>query len=666
MPAMRNPSQLAVLLLTSRAAFGQQPSNAEAGGQPPPWALDTSPSATTAQAPPLEAEGQPPAPPGVDASGLTLRPHFVKGELSGAGSVRPFSQGNFVGVATGISGIPSGADTALNTFYLTVEPELDLSWKESEFRFGLGVPLEFMLVDTRALFQKCFEDARATVNASDDIENDPKALAAAQAQATECAESAKENATDELGTFRKTGFDESSDYAKVLRYLTWGHEEGNTYLNVSRLYAQSLGHGTVVRRYNANLDFDTARLGATFDAYHRFIGFESMVNDVVNPDLFGVLGFVRPLEPFSSVLPARSFSVGVSYVGARETPRTLEWEDGFLPPEGVVIGTLFPLSRLDDEYNFVPEQVEDVGFVGFDVETKLIRTDSADLKPYVDVQQMLDHGRGYTLGTLWRFSFGQPAQHAIRMRVEGQTFDADYIPSYFDTFYEVDKYQYRPASYADRPPSDGGDGVVRAPTKLALIDEAAGGPRRVGGYLEFTYSWLGHLQAGFALRGATATGDGALPEFPDYSGCTVGVPEDIDDGQLAPGCTNAQPRIAVDPSTASLLLHFEVPLSRFHLFATYEAFGIGDYVLDPGTAAERRVEGDGLDVFRFDGDNEVLFTGVRAQIWPFMFVQAEARRFFFVQRFTDIDVENISLAQDNNFHSEWTFATSVMLGWDWE
>ena len=40
-------------------------------------------------------------------------------------------------------------------------------------------------------------------------------------------------------------------------------EERPFFLNVSRIHAHSVGHGPVISRYNPNLDYNTARVGAT-------------------------------------------------------------------------------------------------------------------------------------------------------------------------------------------------------------------------------------------------------------------------------------------------------------------------------------------------------------------------------------------------------------------
>ena len=51
-------------------------------------------------------------------------------------------------------------------------------------------------------------------------------------------------------------------------------------------------------------------------------------------------------------------------------------------------------------------------------------------------------------------------------------------------------------------------------------------------------------------------------------------------------------------------------------------------------------------------------------VLPFLFLQAEARRYFFLQRLTNVDTEALTFEQDQNLHSRWTFALNASLGYE--
>ena len=96
-------------------------------------------------------------------------------------------------------------------------------------------------------------------------------------------------------------------------------------------------------------------------------------------------------------------------------------------------------------------------------------------------------------------------------------------------------------------------------------------------------------------------------------------------------------------------LSAELPFRRFlQAYASYEVFS---------TTSD-----GGLGAFKFDGDNEVFFSGARMMLLPILFIQAEARRYFFLQRLSNVDVQNLTFDQDQNLHSLWTFAVNVVIG----
>jgi hypothetical protein len=610
--------RLSAVLMTCVLA-GSTPAFADDRPDPQP-----EPGPSPAAPPPKQAAQQAPA------TDPRARPYFIKGELQ-LGSARPLARRNFVGIGAGISALPSSAGTALNAFFFTIEPQVDLRFPDKhDLKLGFSVPLAFEIADTRGTFESCIPVAR---DARDQSGGNQMIVDAATAM---CVEEHRGEATENLGQLREQDWDEPSDFAKVIRYVTLGGEEQEFYLNVSRLYGQSIGHGTVVRRYNPNLDYDTARLGVTFDAYRGMVGFESIINDVLAPDVVGGLFFVRPFDAlFPEVTPLRSLSFGAQVTAGLDVPRSLGVEEGLFTP---VAGN--PIPALDGDGNLVPLDTATVVFFGVDVETKLLRTQNADMKLYFDVQQMQDHGRGYTLGSLWRFSFGQPAKMAMRVRAEGFVHDADYLPQFFDSVYDVQKLQYHPAAYQSGM-------QTYYPTKLSFVEASAGGPRRLGGYLEVTHSFIGLLTVGLSVRGSKPLGDPATPgfagpEFDDLSACTVV------DG--AADCTGQTKVTVPDAGYSSLVLYGEIPFKQvLQAFVSYEVFSTS-------------IDGEGLDLFSFDGDNEVLFSGVRLQLLPILFVQGEARRFYFAQRLSDIDVDMGTIVQDQNLRADWTFAINIYAG----
>lgn len=560
----------------------------------------------------------------------TVRPHFIEGELE-AFVMRPATRRNFIGVGAGIASIPNDANTLLNTFYITIEPQVDVVNKTYNWKLGLGAPLNLRLLDTRGAFEKCLDAGRAERTAGGNQDS----VAAATGT---CLLESKDNLTEGIGTLRKEDWDETSDYAKVVRYFTVGKPERDFFLNISRQFDQSLAHGTVIRDYNANINFNTSRLGATMDFNRAAIGVQGMANDLVRPDVLGLMLFVRPFRPFSDNVLMRSLSFGFTYAHGVNQARRLLYEPGLFAPAFDQ-----PIAKVDDKLNMIGAEYAAMDVMGVDLEAKVLRLSENDLKIYGDFQKMKSFGSGMTMGALFRFSQGEPATQALRARAELSYFSADYLPSYFDTYHDIFSNQYMPATYK------ASNGLTYSPTKWQYLEAARGGKPRVGGFLEVTHSFLDKLTLGVAGRHWRPVGspkDAAFDglRFPDYGqSCTSSGDGDLD-------CGRKTVRLE-DKGFTSLRLRAELPFRKFlQAFASYEVFSSGDE--------------NGLGVFQLDGDNEIFFGGARLMLLPFLFFQAETRRYFFLQRVTNINLQTATVEQDQRYHANWTFAFSAYVGYE--
>ena len=103
--------------------------------------------------------------------------------------------------------------------------------------------------------------------------------------------------------FRQGDYATAADYMRILRFLTVGRKEEALYLNVSPLFAASIGHGAIVRRYNANIaspqeafGYDK-KVGAELDAYGKYGGFRRLfTGDLMHASRFlAGLAFLKPL-----------------------------------------------------------------------------------------------------------------------------------------------------------------------------------------------------------------------------------------------------------------------------------------------------------------------------------------------------------------------------------
>lgn len=388
--------------------------------EPPP--AEPSPEAAPAPAPqPAPALADSPAKEGEPEGGLKDPTYeFIKGDLLYPGTRRLLSRYDHVGVSLGASVIDSD-------LYATVAP--GMAWY---FDFGLAmsfhVPLNLLALE---------------VNGSQLEFGELK--------------------------IRRQDWDEVADYAKVIRFLTYGRKEDNIYATINTMRPSTIGHGMILNRYQGDIDVDRTLTRLIVDAYTSFGGFQLQANDITfQNQIFGGLVFVKPLFFIDHYL-ANSLSLGVEYVTDLKAPRCVKKLQGPNPHQCVQgVGHAAGLDpygrgRLDDTFiRTDPDtgrpgvQETMVHVLGGSVEWKFYKDPrNLDLKLYGTFHQYLNEGggNGIAAGVLARMNFGERWRNAFRVRGEYRTFEDGFLPNYFDTLYEIQKYAflYRQTAYQATP-----------------------------------------------------------------------------------------------------------------------------------------------------------------------------------------------------------------------
>jgi hypothetical protein len=475
----------------------------------------------------LDLNGQP----------LCKPPHhpFIKGELTNLGATKLKLRDSRFGIGFGYAHLDGSS-------YLHVEPQLDMNF--GKFSFGIGVPLNF-----RAYANGFVDGGGIHLRAND--------------------------------------YSSASDFARVIRFITYGAKEDNVYLNISQLFAASIGHGTIVRRYSGEIDQNITRVGAQLDAYGRFGGFEAFIGDVVQPTHFmSGLAFLKPLGFISGSLgnTLGQTSIGLQTALDLHAPFTLNRIPGGYPSVG-------------DDGEPVVGVERSAQIIGADLETKILKTDSADIKPFLDYSRMLDitdengktlsGGGGLTLGLLGRFNVGDVKVHAFRVIAEGRYFDGNYQPGYFDTFYEVQKYQYisgaASTSYDPKLRSVFGTNDLVAGSTMT-DNQTRAAQKRLGFYAEFGYQFNEGLALMLAYEDSYQISGPATvcPPAPQY-------------------CNDANAR------ARNFTAHLEYPVySWFQFFASFYKHS---FTGSPFDFVNGKL-----------GDNVLIYAAARVHILPILFL----------------------------------------------
>ncbi|HEY3449646.1 MAG TPA: hypothetical protein VGK67_25050 [Myxococcales bacterium] len=529
---------------------------------PQPAAAPQAPPSTEPQAaaaPPTE--GDPAAAPKKE------EPEFVKGELTQLGVDRIITKRSRVVVSAGYNHLD-------NTEYGLIYPQLHL--KFGELAFGVGVPLNIEIFNSNYPSDPAAEGDNHIIQFR------------------------------HAGQIRKQDWDQPSDFARVLTFLTYGKKEDHVYLDVGQQHASTIGHGSIVRRYNGNVDINNYKAGLQFDAYNDYVGVEFMTNNVVMWEVMSALAFIKPISLFSDGWFAKSISLGVTAAVDREAPTSLKFDkEPACPVPGACPAANVPMVT---DQNQLATNGGVLVLGGVDVEMKIVKTESVDIKPYVDYSRFFltgdlpgaTPGGGLTVGLLGRFNAGKDPVHAFRLVAELRLLEKGFTPHYFDTFYEIDKVLNMGTggvkSGSGQVPLTKLQSVVGDSTHAAL-------PARTGYYVEASYGVRDAIGLTFALEG-----DSASPNM-------------------------------------DFVAHLEIPwLSWLQVFGTLYVRGFNDF----GT------------LVKFD-EHTIAFAGVRIKPLPILFINLGAYKTFQLDAYKTKENGSLGSLQYTNSVG---FSGDLGVGWE--
>ncbi|HOB72792.1 MAG TPA: hypothetical protein PKM18_13495, partial [bacterium] len=298
-------------------------------------------------------------------------------------------------------------------YYLLINPKLSLRFEKANLIFGIHVPLNIELFNT-------------------DI--------------------TKNNNTF---SFRTKDWDEWQDYLKILRYLQVGGSEDTFYFSIGSNFAQTIGHGSILKRYVPNHDSTFSTLSTKINWYAKYGGFELLLGDVARGNIFGGLAFVKPFSGLGGY-HAESASFGYTFVADRNAPTMLKYVEYYDMCDPVTGNCERPdqkqyddyyVRRLDTDSKNRPVVTDDMFLYmqGIDFDFKIFKTEDkkVDIKTFLDYSWFKnDFERGgLTLGFLGRFNLDEKNQHGIRTQLEFRVHHDSYLPSFFDTFYDIERME---------------------------------------------------------------------------------------------------------------------------------------------------------------------------------------------------------------------------------
>jgi len=203
-----------------------------------------------------------------------------------------------------------------------------------------------------------------------------------------------------------------------IRYIRWAYKGAKPlYIKIGQIEDATIGNGFIMWNYANNLNYpNMKKLGIAFDLDLGYGGFESFVDNIFDVDIIGLRGFARPLYG-TDIFLLKELEVGASIVGDT---------DPFNPAP-----TNSPYDFSDSELS----KGREIYIAGADLGLPIINLSPIfDLKWFADFAYIFNKGTGESTG------FKGTIISLIPYRFEVRYLQPKFMPSFFDTLYDSERY----------------------------------------------------------------------------------------------------------------------------------------------------------------------------------------------------------------------------------
>ena len=232
------------------------------------------------------------------------------------------------------------------------------------------------------------------------------------------------------GKLRKENFNEFSDYLSIIRYIRYGQKHDEVYARLGALDYASLGHGSIMYMYNNSPSYDTRKIGLEFDLDFNKFGFETVYGNFGQSGVAGLRGYIRPLKwgEGADVPIISNLEFGATYAA------------DFNKYAGVINGSY---DKRKNEFN-INDDKGALKIFGFDIGLPIGLSSIVTLTPYFDYAKIIDFGSGTAAGLM--LDLNGLGLLIARAKIERRWNGENYLPSYFNSVYELQRFMLDTAS----------------------------------------------------------------------------------------------------------------------------------------------------------------------------------------------------------------------------
>ena len=221
--------------------------------------------------------------------------------------------------------------------------------------------------------------------------------------------------------FPKEDWDDARDWVSILNYFHYGHSGDMFYFYFGEQRNRYVGNGSIVGAYYGDLRLYHPQRGVNLEINTDYAGLDFFMDDVTPPNVIGGRVYIKPIS-FLKESYGNNLEIGASY-----------FADIFAPDQ--ITG------KTDNEYG---REITDSKFqiFGFDLSFRVLAMKYYQLALYTDMNKIIDAGFGMHFGAKHKLMLPTSTDMQILSRWEVRAMEADYIPSYFNTFYDVEREYY--------------------------------------------------------------------------------------------------------------------------------------------------------------------------------------------------------------------------------
>ncbi|MBS1904931.1 MAG: hypothetical protein JSS75_14595 [Bacteroidetes bacterium] len=279
------------------------------------------------------------------------------------------------------------------------------------------------------------------------------------------------------GKFRKEDFHDVYSIVRWINYIRFGHPGEDLYVRAGGLTNVTLGHGTIVDNYSNNSSYDNRRVGLVGRADIGVVGVEGLSSDVlVNKSLIAARGFTRPFHIFPVLANSWffrniQFGATASFDFDSNATRIIPNHEPFVRDFKVLNG-----DRLSDSLAVMRDSAHiptPLAIYGLDAGLMIYQTRRAEGFVYGDYVKIANFNDGLVAG--FRTSFLFDSVYFLDLRFEREFYRNYFIPSYYNSFYERERFN------DDVAPDD----FLTKTTKLADTVAGNGNGWKAGTFFDF-------------------------------------------------------------------------------------------------------------------------------------------------------------------------------------